>query len=519
LAKKYFYGMRGYNLDPFQAHKWYVAVIEEARGTSYEADQQVMHAWTMLGYLYWRVFPQLKAVGHIDGYSYPAALHKQQQLQFKQAGGRNIADGDPEENEFAIDLSSSYLDLGKAAGVVESFWTGEADGRDSSDVMDASDDVTPGSYNTMEESLLQWDTQTLLDKAVLLFEECIAAGNRAEKASEAAAAKEAEEDAAGEVADADALQKSQDAAERRRTRQVRRMKSFSKISAGHLGFIYWRGESVETPSGVVLATIPVNRTKAIDFLRMSAERGNTWSNLHMAMVHEEEAYELTAELNRRQQRRKTQPYSIPSVVLKEQIDEHMEQALACFRNAARGSVLPAHDHMGRLYSEGDLIPRDCKKAIASYERVAEEQDELQDSVELGRKFFLDGDLNTAIALYSIAAESGHVTAQVNAAFLLLDSSSDDTAVEAAAAAFRYRWMAAEQGDKESQLHLGDYYYHGGFFGGKGTAHLIDSKQVDYATAEHWYTKAASREGRRPVRDSSESRSYAQALYNLAMMHK
>jgi TPR repeat protein len=515
--------MRGYSLDPFKAHKWYLAVIQEARGTSYEADQQVMHAWTMLGYLYWRVFPQLKTVGHIDGYSYPAALQQRQQ-QINQGGkeeggwrenAKRLSSGESTK-EGEIDLSSSFLNVDETqvgtedeGGRFGSFWgaggdnvadanAGTAGNPGAGSGTEAAVAGTTGDYNAMEESLLEWDAQALLDKAVTLFEECIAAGTAAEQASEAAAA-EVEEGAA----------KNDAAGAERRKKQIKRTKSFSKIAAGHLGFMYMEGERVETESGVVLGEIPVDREKAIKYLSVSAERGHTWANLHMGMVHEEEATALSAKT----------PSTWRTPELKLQIAEHMEKALSCFRRAAQGSVLPAYDHMGKLHIEGTLIPRDCNKAIAAWERVAEEQDELQDGVELGRKFFLDGDLVAAITLYSISAESGHVTAQVNAAFLLLESSNKINAAEHSAAAFRYRWMAAEQGDKESQLHLGDYYYHGGFFGGKGMEHLLDPTQVDYATAEHWYTKAASREGRRPVRDSSEGKSYAQALYNLAMMHK
>ncbi|WP_252149869.1 tetratricopeptide repeat protein, partial [Escherichia coli] len=121
------------------------------------------------------------------------------------------------------------------------------------------------------------------------------------------------------------------------------------------------------------------------------------------------------------------------------VSQNYEKAFECYQMAAEKGFPEAQGNLGVLYSKGSGVIRDYGKAIAWLNK---------------------------------AANSGLVTAQTNLALLYDETNKKDLADK------WYR-IAAEQGDKVAQYHLGRLYYEG----------VIIKK--DYNKAAFWYDKSAS----------------------------
>ncbi|GMF32827.1 unnamed protein product [Phytophthora lilii] len=192
--------------------------------------------------------------------------------------------------------------------------------------------------------------------------------------------------------------------------------------------------------------------------------------------------------------------------------EHPEYEVAhgYFQVAAhQGHTISSHK-LGHMSLHGIGTTRSCKNAVESFKMVAE-RGEWDRVLTQAYKDFKRQDYEAAFMKYAVMAQQGYEVAQHNAAYLLdydfLTPSSFspmlsltpsgmelEEDVVASTAVMLYR-LAAQQGNVDANLKIGDYYYYG-----KG------GHPVDFVKASAHYSLASKR-------------SNAQAMFNLALMYE
>ncbi|OWZ08066.1 Sel-1 family protein [Phytophthora megakarya] len=192
--------------------------------------------------------------------------------------------------------------------------------------------------------------------------------------------------------------------------------------------------------------------------------------------------------------------------------EHPEYEVAhgYFQVAAhQGHTISSHK-LGHMSLHGIGTTRSCKNAVESFKMVAE-RGEWDQVLTQAYKDFKRKDYEAAFMKYAVMAQQGYEVAQHNAAYLLdydfltpsafspmlsLTPSGMELEEEvvASTAVMLYR-LAAQQGNVDANLKIGDYYYFG-----KG------GHPVDFVKASAHYSLACKR-------------SNAQAMFNLALMYE
>ncbi|TDH70370.1 hypothetical protein CCR75_009709 [Bremia lactucae] len=177
--------------------------------------------------------------------------------------------------------------------------------------------------------------------------------------------------------------------------------------------------------------------------------------------------------------------------------------------AYQGHTLSKHK-LGHMHLHGIGGTRSCKQAVESFKTVAE-FGEWDDVLNQAYADFKNQDYEASFMKYAVMAQQGYEVAQHNAAYLLdsdfltpsafstshiLTSSKTELKkdVIASTAVKLYR-LAAQQGNVDANLKIGDYYYYG-----KG------GHAVDYVKASAHYSIACKH-------------SNAQAMFNLALMYE
>ncbi|KAG6973542.1 hypothetical protein JG688_00003480 [Phytophthora aleatoria] len=192
--------------------------------------------------------------------------------------------------------------------------------------------------------------------------------------------------------------------------------------------------------------------------------------------------------------------------------EHPEYEVAhgYFQVAAhQGHTVSSHK-FGQMSLHGIGTTRSCKNAVESFKMVAE-RGEWDRVLTQAYKDFKRQDYEASFMKYAVMAQQGYEVAQHNAAYLLdydfltpsafspmlsltpsgMELKKD---VVASTAVMLYR-LAAQQGNVDANLKIGDYYYYG-----KG------GHPVDFVKASAHYSLASKR-------------SNAQAMFNLALMYE
>ncbi|KAL3913630.1 MAG: hypothetical protein SGILL_006412 [Bacillariaceae sp.] len=152
--------------------------------------------------------------------------------------------------------------------------------------------------------------------------------------------------------------------------------------------------------------------------------------------------------------------------------EDVQNAMKLLAYAAGKGHVQAKHRLGMIYAEGvrlqtsmmkyESIKKDCKKARAMFQWVVEGASPSRAKrLKKAYKEYIAGNLEVSLRNYLAAAETGSNTAQVNAAFLLeqgvcLGLSPSDCAK----ASVRLWKAAAERGNAEACLRVGDFYYYG-----------------------------------------------------------
>ena len=280
-------------------------------------------------------------------------------------------------------------------------------------------------------------------------------------------------------------------------------KTATKV-AGYLGRMFLRGEGVEQ-----------SYEKAEIWFRRGIKSGDAGSQWGMGMMHLEGlgVPKDTVKAQNFFKASADQDYAYAQVALGA---IHLDQgttsdisvASRYFELAARYHNIEAFYYLAELTNQGIGRDRSCGLAIAYYKNVAEKAEPLLTSFAEANLAFAEGDYETALVDYLLAAEQGYERAQANVAYLLDEEKSKwslpswsaitptrPALLHNAALALVYWARSAKQANIDSMVKMGDYYLNG-----IGT-------QADMEKAASCYTAA------------SGFHQSAQALYNLGWMHE
>lgn len=186
----------------------------------------------------------------------------------------------------------------------------------------------------------------------------------------------------------------------------------------------------------------------------------------------------------------------------------VQTATRFFELAARHNHIEAFYHLAEMSNNGVGRERSCGVATVYYKLVAEKVESIHSAFDEANHAFDEGDLETALVAYMMAAEQGYEYAQANVGYMLdeyksvlsLDAlipwkSRRPSILRNAVLALIYWTRSAKQSNIDSMVKMGDYY-----LGGYG----VDADMERAATC---YQTAA---------DSLQS---AQALWNLGWIHE
>ena len=187
---------------------------------------------------------------------------------------------------------------------------------------------------------------------------------------------------------------------------------------------------------------------------------------------------------------------------------NINEAVRFFDLAARNGHIEAFYHLAEINNNGIGRDRSCVMATAYYKLVAEKVEALHSAFEEANYAYDEGDIETALPIYMMAAEQGYESAQANVAYILdeyrsilsLDSlipwkKPRSSLLRNAALALIYWTRSAKQSNIDSMVKMGDYY-----LGGYGI-------EADMEKAATCYQAAA------------EQHQSAQALWNLGWIHE
>lgn len=186
----------------------------------------------------------------------------------------------------------------------------------------------------------------------------------------------------------------------------------------------------------------------------------------------------------------------------------VQTATRFFDLAARHGHIEAFYHLAEISNNGVGRDRSCGIATAYYKLVAEKVETIHSAFDEANQAYEEGDLETALVAYMMAAEQGYEYSQANVAYLLdeyksilsLDAlipwkSHRPSLLRNTVLALTYWTRSAKQSNIDSMVKMGDYYLGG---------HGVDADMERAATC---YQTAA---------DSQQS---AQAFWNLGWIHE
>ena len=187
---------------------------------------------------------------------------------------------------------------------------------------------------------------------------------------------------------------------------------------------------------------------------------------------------------------------------------NINEAIRYFDLAARNGHIEAFYHLAEINNNGVGRDRSCGIATAYYKLVAEKAESLHSAFDEANRAYDDGDVESALPLYMMAAEQGYESAQANVAYILdeyrsilsLDSlipwkKQRSSLLHNAFLALVYWTRSAKQSNIDSIVKMGDYY-----LGGYGITADMEKAAICYQTA-------------------AETHQSAQAKWNLGWIHE
>ncbi|KAI8994372.1 hypothetical protein BC832DRAFT_569449 [Gaertneriomyces semiglobifer] len=143
------------------------------------------------------------------------------------------------------------------------------------------------------------------------------------------------------------------------------------------------------------------------------------------------------------------------------------QALKWFLDAANRGNIVAMYHLGEMYRLGRGVAVNCHFAVGYFKHAAEKGNWNDPIVQDAQVAYAQGDMEGAAVRFMMAAERGFEVAQTNAAWIIdrglvsfngskvFDDNEDPYGVAL------YLWnRAANQGNIDARVKMGDYYYYG-----------------------------------------------------------
>uniref|UniRef100_A0AAV1U638 Uncharacterized protein n=1 Tax=Peronospora matthiolae TaxID=2874970 RepID=A0AAV1U638_9STRA len=234
--------------------------------------------------------------------------------------------------------------------------------------------------------------------------------------------------------------------------------------------------------------VEVNELRAVELFKAAAKQGNMEAFYNLGVLHMrgESAMGISLALDH----------------------PEYEVAYGFFQVAAHRGHTIASQKVGHMKLHGIGTTRSCKTAVDSFKLVAE-RGEGERVLAQAYKDYERQDYEAAFMKYAVMALQGYEIAQHNAAYLLdngflspsspmLSLASSSLVLEAevvASTALKLYRLAAQQGNVDADLKIGDYFYYG-----KG------GNPVDFAKASAHYSLASKR-------------SNAEATFNLAVMYE
>ena len=148
-------------------------------------------------------------------------------------------------------------------------------------------------------------------------------------------------------------------------------------------------------------------------------------------------------------------------------------AIRYFELAVRHTHIEAFYHLAELSDNGIGRERSCGLATAYYKAVAEKAEAIHSSFEESNKAYKDGDKETAMVGYMMAAEQGYDHGQANMAYILDENTLIlplgsllpwkkfiSPLLHNAVLALIYWTRSAKQGNIDSMVKMGNYYLDG-----------------------------------------------------------
>ena len=170
-----------------------------------------------------------------------------------------------------------------------------------------------------------------------------------------------------------------------------------------------------------------------------------------------------------------------------------------FDLAARHGHIEAYYHLAEISNNGIGRERSCGVATAYYKLVAEKAEPIHSAIHEANKAYDDGDMDTALVDYMMAAEQGYEAAQANVAYILdgrrsvlsLDSllswKKHHNPIRNTILALIYWTRSAKQSNIDSLVKMGDYY-----LGGYGVEADMEKAATCYQTAAETHRSAQAR---------------------------
>ncbi|CAO1605726.1 ERAD-associated protein [Xanthoria calcicola] len=175
-------------------------------------------------------------------------------------------------------------------------------------------------------------------------------------------------------------------------------------------------------------------------------------------------------------------------------------AIRYFDLAARHGHIEAFYHLAEISNNGIGRERSCGVATAYYKLVAEKAENIHSSFPEANEAYNDGDSETALVKYMMAAEQGYESAQANVAYILdeyksifsLDSllpwkKKRSSLLQNTVLALIYWTRSAKQSNIDSMVKMGDYY-----LSGQGVEADMEKAAACYQTAAETHQSAQAR---------------------------
>ena len=190
----------------------------------------------------------------------------------------------------------------------------------------------------------------------------------------------------------------------------------------------------------------------------------------------------------------------------------LRTAMRYFELAHRHGHIEALYHLAEINNNGVSRERSCGLATASYKAVAEKVEALHSSFEEANRAYDEGDKETALINYMMAAEQGYEAGQANVAYMLDEQKSmlplasavpwrskGSSLLRNTALALIYWTRSAKQSNIDSMVKMGDYY-----FNGYSVEADMEKAAACYQTAQEMH---------------QSGQQSAQAMWNLGWMHE